>query len=85
MKIKPNKVKKGKWRKEKTLSGSLLDLPYNVIEHCRKIQSEKNVDWTVFKGSDGNLWVVSKHFEEEALYTVVAAIVKYESNLIVQE
>lgn len=71
-----NKDKKGKWGKQ-------CLLPSDVKKHCEDIINS-DYDWNTFKSMDGKVWCVAKHYDDKNSYCVIASVIQWESDLIIE-
>lgn len=74
-----DQVKIGVWGGKRQRKSGLSALPKDVQVHCENIRFDADVDWTMFRSTDGQMWVVAKHYEDENHFSVVASVVQYES------
>ena len=73
--MKKTQLRKGKWSGN---TGNLDSLPFDVQERCEELRESKD-DWIMSLAADNQMWLVSKHWEDPEHFTIVASLVKYES------
>ena len=71
-----HEVRRGKWPTDE--SSALNSLPSNIKNLCAELRDGGD-DWAISKGVDGQMWLVSKHWDDPQHYTIVASVIKYES------
>ena len=69
-------IRRGKWSSDGFIS--LNSLPDDIRLRCEQL-GDTDEDWIISKGSDGQMWLVSKHWDDPKHYTIIASVIKYES------
>ena len=77
-----NSDKKGVWGRPNSIQKTMY-LPSDVSARISNFRHELNVDWTMFASKeDENLWLITRLWENENSFEIVASIVKFQSELV---